>query len=698
MTNNKTQITAGQLFTLIFVSRISLVFLYSAVFSGRESLWELLLPVMITFPVMLFILLPFLQLSRKKNRFNNSCVNNTPLSLRNKPLSFAYAVYFLYSSVYAVAALLSFMSYSVPDGVEPRLITALIIAGSVYSCIVGIEAAARMSAPVAVLIGLSLIIAFALLIPGYHSAELFSVRGITVSSVIEGTLFLISRADSLAAVYTLSGNTKGKIGRGAVTYLLVLTVLMVTMLILLQGSGGEYLKEREFQVYSGLESSGSLQRLDPLFIFVIVCSFFCDLSLLLKCAVSCLQAVFKRTSLKTLSLVCGAALLAASLFIDKGVTAFISNFYFKAGVNLVFICLIPLVVFAAQKIRTAGAFGKRALRFTALIVIIPLIVLVFTGCGSIQLNQRILIQGIGIDRQEDSYSLTFIALDADDTENRNSSRLLFSDGRTPEDAIANLENRSGKRTLFSQCLFIMLNEDAAKNSSDSLYEFSQYRNMRTSVNLMISEGSAEELLKVASEELNYKAEDINMISDSKAVDQSELHCSMKEYISSVHSDSAIMLPYVVYDEALRAARTDGGYTIDNYTHSFYRLSPDEIKGALMVNNKLGNYSDVTVDNLSFSLSDRNTALIPSINKGVLTVRVLSEIKLDEQLNNDRMSLVCDKLQKQIISCLEKTLHKYGSDVFLLQKQLYGIYKEELQKYDMTGLLKNSIISVSVVPT
>lgn len=694
MTTEKAHITSAQLFTLIFVSRLSLIFLYSAAVSGRETIWELLLPVIISLPLMLLLLLPAFVLLRTGKSALHLPVSSYSASVSGKTIRLLYGGYFIYSALYSLTALLGFMSSTVPEGVEPKLIIALLITGCVYAAVRGIEAAARMSVPVAVLIVISLAVSLFLLLPGFHANELVSARGLSFSTVTDGIVFLFSRMDCLAAVHPLEANTRGKICRSMKLFLLFTTLFMVFMLIVLQGADGDYLKARDLQVYSGLEGSGSLQRIDPLFILVIVCSFFCELSLLLICAVSCLQPVFRKTPVKRLSLICGAMLLLAVLFLDSSMTTIICNRFFKAAVNLVFLTILPLTVLVCNKAAVRKLKGKRLFRYTAMLLCLPLIMLSFTGCSSIQLSQRIMIQGIGVDKYEDGCKLTVIALDTDDTSNDNSSRLFYSEGHTPEQAMSELENRSGKRALFSQCLFIMMNAEAGADSKTLEY-FSQLRDIRMSVNLMISESSAENTLYNASEKYSYTAESINTISDSKAIDQPEVHCSLMEYLSASNSgNNTILLPFIVEDNSIRAVRTDGSYVIDRETNSFYRLTDYETKGALMLSNKLRSCTGIA-GNKSFIIESQVTKVVPYYDNGQLTFYVSSSVG-PLMTDGDEYSSVCELFRDRISACLEKTLHVHGSDILSLKKQFFSIYrKASPEVQDFSQLLRRSIFHVNV---
>ena len=160
--NEKPMITAGQFFTLLFVSRLSPVLLYSAAFSGKASLWELLLPLLISLPLTLFLLVPVFCL--EKGRMSRGLWMSGG---SGRVLPVCYTLYFLGSALYGLLSLFGFMEAVIPEGIEPKLILILLLCGCTYAAVKGIEASARMSAAVLLLLGFSVVLSLVFLMPGF---------------------------------------------------------------------------------------------------------------------------------------------------------------------------------------------------------------------------------------------------------------------------------------------------------------------------------------------------------------------------------------------------------------------------------------------------------------------------------------------------------------------------------------------------
>ncbi len=554
---DKPIITSGQLMTLLFVSRISLSLLYTSTLSGKASPWELLLPLLLFLPVMLILLLPCFWLYRRREQAP-SLFGQSSRQTTGKLLPILYGLYFSGSAVFGLASLFDFMQAVVPEGIAPKLLLTFLLTGCIYASVKGIEASARMSAVVAALMVLSAVLSVSLLMPGFQTRNIPVYQGFSFSAVTDGLLFLLSRMNSVTAIHVLSPHLKGNLRRSIKVYISVSLLILLVMLIVLQGSSGDYLLSRTRQVYDGLEASGTLQRLDPIFILVIVCSAFCHLSLLLLCAAESLNAAFPEQSGRKLSILCGSFLWIVMLLFSDGVSVVLCNRYLWAVINVVFLTVIPMGVFVISKLGR-GLHRRIALQGTASLLLLTLMLFLFPGCGSIQLNQRIIIQGIGIDRNADRYQLTFITLDTEKADSENSSKLLYAEGMTPEQAIGSLETERGKRALFSQCLFIMLNPEATAHLRESLAYCADLRDIQNSTNLMTAEDTAERTITTAVNELGYHAEDINMLTDSKAVVQSGVHCSLMEQQSE---RGALRLPVVVLQTRTHSLHINGSYLAD----------------------------------------------------------------------------------------------------------------------------------------
>ena len=100
-----------------------------------------------------------------------------------------------------------------------------------------------------------------------------------------------------------------------------------------------------------------------------------------------------------------------------------------------------------------------------------------------QLNQRLIVQGIGIDKNVDGYKITLIVLDTDNKDKENSVKLVYAEGKTVKKALYELENQRGKKLLLSQCLFVMMDRNAVSECRKTLSYFGEAPEMQKTANL-----------------------------------------------------------------------------------------------------------------------------------------------------------------------------------------------------------------------
>ncbi|MBQ9460706.1 MAG: hypothetical protein IJU51_02145 [Clostridia bacterium] len=550
MTTNRSIIKAGQFFTLLFIGRAGLTAVYSSEMSGVPSLWSFMLPLIIMVPVGSILILPALALSSDA-KSPLCCESDTPAGTGRKILLLCYGAYFLYSALYYLMALLDFLRDDLPVGVEPKVIIVLILAGCVYAASKGIEAAARTSLVVMTIAAVAVILLFAFLYQGWSSDNLPAANTVSGEDFTDGTLFLISRLAACASVLVLSGSVRGRLMRGGMLWLTVSTAAIIFLITLFTGSAGAYISAKKFQVFRVIDGSGALQKSEPLFILLAVCSSFCGIALFIIASSAALSASFTRLSKPRSSLFCGLLLLTAVLFVPSEAASLIfRSKVFTASLTLVFLTLIPTVLLIRVKVKSHTWTRKhhtRAIRLTLLIILAAAFTLNSSGCTALQLSQRIIVQGMGIDADGGECRLTLITLNTVHAGQDNSISLMYSSGESVEDAVTKLEQERGKSLLLEHCLFVMLDEEAAASGEKVFGYLTGTNDMPKTANIIVSESGAEQTIKTAVNDFGYTSEDISLLTDSKAVRQPAPHCSLMELIAAEQEKRQVRLPLVTID-------------------------------------------------------------------------------------------------------------------------------------------------------
>ena len=682
-------VTVGQIYTLLFIGRISLAIIYSVFVSGISSIWNFLLPLMISMAISILILIP-VNLFYSNDREKSVCkISVEQFGKMGYTIPILYAIYFLLSCFYAVKALEYFLDIMLPDGIDSRIVISILTIACIYASVKGIEALSRMSALILGFILLSGIFLFVYLIQGFSSDNMIPFEYVTFNGVIDGIIFIISRMNTSATLNVLIPLTKGKLWKSSIIWSVMTFLFMVFMLLLFRGAIGDYLDSRKLSVYQAIEGAGSLQRLNPFFIFVTMCSIFCNISVLLFALSESVKTIFKDEFGKMISVTGGIVLLFGVVLIPE--TEMLFNKYIWCVLTVIFTAVIPSVVYIFAKM-PQRKISRRFVR-TASMMIIMSIVIIFSGCNSTQLNQRLIVQGMGIDKNINGYDITLIVLDTENEEKENAVKLMYTDGRNVDEALCRIENQRGKKLLLSQCLFIMMNKEASRDYQNTLSYFADMSEMQKTSNLMVTDDSSKNTLSTAIEKLGYQSEYINVLADSKAIDQTEVHCSLIDYISSVKSEKTLLFPHIVIKDEISALSVEGSYLADK-DGEYYNMTSDETIGTLIVNQKVNDFTD-TVGDVSYKTEKVKSNIIPIWKDGFFEIHFDIEIYLDKKYSKDILNNIQKNIAGKVNAGIEKTILKSGIDVFAIGKYIRSAYPEVYKNGDVKEFLKNAVTHTKI---
>ena len=470
-------ITSGQLFILLFVCRISTIMLYPTAFIENGSVWGLFLPLLISTIISLLILVPII-IYRKK-----IISKEITFSLKGrKVIGYIFVIYFSYMTLYHLYRLTGFTAEMSPKSVSPYTIALLFLIIAVYAACKGIETTTRFSAIAFASVILGAIMMIVFLIPSYSPDNLLPIQYFADGTVSDSVTMLLSETVEIDLLIALCIFSKGKFLKTAVMWNIFQNLFLLFMIILISGSVGDYLLNTGCTALESIE----VEEDNPIL-----------------CAVAGVLFNKEKTRLYTYP-------AAANLVFDRRVVLAI---VIRLGV------IFPVSVLNIHyfKKRKSPEVRRRAIRTSSLLLCTALIFPLLCGCSAAQLNQRMIVQGIGIDKSEQHYTMTFIILDTESETGENAVKLIYADGNSVEETITDLENQRGKSILLSQCLFIMLNEEAANYTEESLSYFQNNNDIMKTTNIMVSEKTAQNTLTAAVEKMGYQSEDINVLSDSNAI-------------------------------------------------------------------------------------------------------------------------------------------------------------------------------------
>lgn len=544
---NNEKITPTQFFVLLFCIKASFFVLvpYELSMGMRlsDGLGALLLCILFSF-VMMYIII----ICRRYNVHD--------LIYKSKLLSGLFILYMVFSVLGSMLIISDFITELSGSMINKQIIIFSVLAGAVYAAFLGIEAVARFSGFALAALLISCAAAVYFLLPSFSSEQLSPFYTGALKTELGRSMILFSWTGDLSVLFLLSGNIKGDIRRPGLIFNSLLSVFLVFMLLLFSGASGTYLMNMPFPVWHAADASGELQRSAPLLTGVVISLVFCLLSTQLY-VIKNLISVFGREYVRPAFFVIAGLILAATALI-QGIGLYPDS-YVRAGVILLFSAVIPLLLLMRNAIMSFVRRRKRQLTAASLTLCILLSAITLSGCTSLQLNQRLIVQGIGIDRAEDnSYSLTLLLLDTDTHERENVTKTVYCSGESTEDALLSLEERTGRRLLMSQCLFLMMGENAAKELDQSVSYFCDIKDMMKTTSVMICRGEAGDCIRAAVEKMGLHPENINTLSGSDAIHQDSEHVTIFDYMTWKKDESIGMrIPLVERDEKDQALIVSG---------------------------------------------------------------------------------------------------------------------------------------------
>ncbi len=522
------KISPSQLMMLIFVSVFSFVVMTPA--TGGISLMSVIAAVIVVIPLLLLMVLPATVYSRIKK-------NTAGFFYANKIISILYGIFFLYIFSYSIYLLCGFCEDIAGDDINRYIICVGLAAGALFAASRGIEAAARFSLVTLVLVIISSVIFTYYTYSSFNPSVFSDFRQSANDDLINNIFRCFSFLPALAAIMLYGGNTFSRSAKGVLLAIILGGIFLTFILILICGTSGIYLLNTDYPFFHAIDSAGELQRFDPIFIAVTVCCTFCSMSLDVTAASDSLHRVFpgKRHGLIF-------AIIAAAVSI-LGLWSYNSGFgkvVFAAPVitvlTIAFFFFVPLIILTLSFFLShADKKTKKIKKCVAGIMCLIVIICMLCGCTSVQLNQKLIIQGVSIDKTDSGYYLSCIILDTKNEKDDNEVKYVCAEGESVRKALNHLEISLGSRVMLSQCLFILLSESAADVPDESLGYFENNKEIMKNVSLLVTDGNAAFLLKKAVTELGYTCERINMLTSSKAVKQHTENYTIFDYITDKNS-------------------------------------------------------------------------------------------------------------------------------------------------------------------
>lgn len=353
-----------------------------------------------------------------------------------------------------------------------------------------------------------------------------------------------------------------------------------------------------------------------------------------------------------------------------------------------------------------------------------LLTAVLSGCvPHTELNEKAIIMAIGIDFEEDIYSVTFqyyspTGMGGRTLVDNSQPNVLTSSGKG-ENVYGALEDaafKCGRELMLGVTQIIIIGEDAAKHSVSKVMEFTKsYFQSHPDMLITVSEGKAEDYLKVKFNEGTVSTEKIKfMLNNAEKNGIVSLPNALDLFKSLQTKQKSGCLPRMrLIDDGKSDASQDGktveiagGVLIKN--GMAVKETDIEVMTGIEILCCHSESGTVTVEwegeSISVNLLNITTEIKPDFQEGRLIFNAETKAKgrylivpsqFYNQLDHKAIEEDCGKqLIERMKKAVEETVFAEGADPLILEKIIrhksYKLWKDVEEDYE--ELLKNSVFN------
>lgn len=673
-------ISPFQLFSVMFISSVFCSTMYSQYMVKNMDLLMYAVSAILAIPALLLITIPLVVFSKHTENENIIKTMQAKKPILSRVYTFVYAHYFIHSAVVSLVIFSLLLSNFINPGISFFAFFALTLICCYYAAFKGLTSIARSSTiffavTVLALVFICLSLTFKINMLNY--SEVFLEDG---SGIFENILPLVALSSSVPAVFLFVHRIKGGIKKPLYTWIVISNIAVFFISLVSFGVLGDFLYLTPFPFYTAtqLTEIGAFQRLDVVFLALWTIGMFINVTLSLYALRETIQTSFRAERVKYLNPLSVVLIGIYSLIAVSWNT--LRSYLFNSKIMLVFFIITALVlpIIALLVTRIWRINPKKAKTATAAILTI-LIIPIMTGCENVQLYERLLIKGIGIDKTEEGYSVTVQYLDNYSEEEGQRNKFIKVTGDTIGDAMGNIKNFSGSEPFLGQNVAIVVGFETAKENMDATLDyFIHYCDSRPTVKLYISETTAEDILTFEESGELVPIDNLSNLTISKLSDNNlfTLLNFMNQSKNPMDTPTASLLAIKNNSITLSSVAVFGG------ERGLYKLDKDQL-AAFKTVNAVAQGSVLSFDDISCEIIDCTSRIDAEDRNGILNFKVYVDLSFTVLENPDRKSdeeiesTVRTKLTEKITDSMEETLHENKCDIYNLGRNLrwndYKIY-------------------------
>ena len=652
--------------------------------------------------VFIFMFLITLPLKRYFGKFDNPIVlqAKSGSAVLNAVLSVVYSLYFMYAAAVTIIIGAIFIKTYIDNNLPVTLFAVLIAVCGYLSAKRGINGIAGSTVILTMLSGAAVLFVFISLIFRADMLNFSYVYSLDFSDISRSAVYSLSGAVLLPCVLMFGRTAEEKPHKGVNIWITLSFALCTSIAVMTYAVSGEYSNYTKFPFYTSAQllEAGSFKRLDVLFLMLWVIGIYINISVLFSSLREAAYMTFESVTAKRVfvaGVITVTAVSAVSFKYDELRDILLDHFFVTLLIILtVFILPGLFLVFnrPRRKKRTAAAV-------LALLTVLSSFAL--SGCGKTEIQDRLIVKGIGVDKTTDGYDVTVQYTDTSSGEDKQENRCFAVSGASIADAVGKIKNSIGLEPFFGQLSAVTVGYDSAEDMDIAADYFMRRSDVRPSVKLYLSRTTAGDILKFEKDGSVMPIDTLTSISPEFSVKSNDY--TLLSYINA--RIDPCRTPAVT---VLKCADTIRLATVAVFgCGGVYMLDDDSFTAYKLLHGKLDE-SVLSAQGVSCRVEKCRNHISVDYNGGGIAFYTVSDLNIvisenAGHLHDDEVCGIIERYLERLVNDSAETILKNNrDDVFELGRHLvnfnrnsdnaYAVYRELLSDCEVNVNVKCKIVN------
>ena len=646
--------------------------------------------------VFIFMFLITLPLKRYFGKFDSPIVlqAKSGSAVLNAVLSVVYSLYFMYAAAVTIIIGAIFIKTYIDNNLPVTLFAVLVAVCGYLSAKRGINGIAGSTVILTMLSGAAVLFVFISLIFRADMLNFSYVYSLDFSDISRSAVYSLSGAVLLPCVLMFGRTAEEKPHKGVNIWITLSFALCISIAVMTYAVSGEYSNYTKFPFYTSAQllEAGSFKRLDVLFLMLWVIGIYINISVLLSSLKEVMYMTYESVTAKRVfvaGVITVTAVSAVSFKYDELRDILLDHFFVTLLIILtVFILPGLFLVFnrPRRKKRTAAAV-------LALLTVLSSFAL--SGCGKTEIQDRLIVKGIGIDKTDDGYSAAIQYIDTSSSTDAQENKCFSVSGESLADAMGNIKNSIGLEPFLGQLSVVAAGYDTAEDMDIIADYFMRRNDVRPSVKLYLSQTTAEELLGFKKDGKIMPIDMMTSVSPELSVKSNDY--TLLSYINSridpVQTPVATVLKC---DDTIRLSTaavfgSDGVYMLDDDEFTVYKLLQGKIEGSIISKDDISCRVEKCKERIS---ADYNGDTLNFYSENDLVIDILENT--DNKTDDEICEIIGEHMEKLSLDAADTVLGKNHDDIYGLGRRLIGFNRRDERAYvRYRELLSDCRLSVNV---